>query len=90
MARRWKLSLAAALLIVGAYAITGAARTVRADTHGGCATFDASGNQLGFTPSCSETEHATPARMSRPVSIPARVPLERSSPTRTIPSCTSP
>ena len=66
MTRRWKLTLAAALLIVGAYAITGAARTVRAETHSGCATFDASGNLIGFTPDCSQTVHATPSTSVSP------------------------
>ena len=58
------LAPAAALLLVGAYSVTGATSALGAETHSNCATFDSNGNIVGLTPNCSETMHAAPSTIS--------------------------
>lgn len=57
--KRWLMAPAAALVLVGAYALTGTTSAL-GDTHGDCVTVDDQGNMI-FTPSCSETVHVTSA-----------------------------
>ena len=66
MNNRTKVALTAALLVAGTLAIAGRPQAVGAETHSNCATFDANGHVIGFTPSCSETVHAAPSSSVSP------------------------